>query len=75
MGTLEAALSAQQRLNGLLAETVEEEASRVLETEGGKEKHDEILRCAASLDVMGEASLASDVRANMRQLRKRVGHW
>ena len=58
-------------LDGLPAESVEEEASRLLETEGGKEKYAQLVECVATLEANGLTSLAHDVRSQLRSLRKR----
>ena len=59
------------RPGGPPAETVHEEAVRILEAEGGSEKRAKLEQAAALLDSVGEISHASEVRATLRKLRRK----
>ena len=76
MGTLEAAASSPQNSDRLPAETVEEEALRVLERDTGSDTRAELEQDAAILEGAGQFALARDVRATIRKLRKQcvLGH-
>ena len=69
-GGLGSTHASENTAGGLPAETVEEEASRLLDKSAGPRKRAMLEQIARTLESLGESSVASEVRTRLRKLRK-----